>query len=601
MIIKKSIEPKKRKTLNPWAWVPTLYFAEGLPYVIVITVSVIMYKRLGISNTDIALYTSWLYLPWVIKPLWSPFVDLLKTKRFWIITMQLIIGAGMAGVALTIPAPDFFQFTLVFFWLIAFSSATHDISADGFYMLSLTENQQSFFVGIRTTFYRIAMIAGQGLLVILAGYLESTLSVSPAEVKIIATPEKFFEQTIKIDSSKIEPLEGKLRIITKPSIIEISTRPQTKETVNFFKNFAQKFNIMNGFTREEIIPLDTTDNYELVGNIGLVNFSLSKKPEEGKEYNVTLDFIEGSLGFTIIEGRTFTFNSRNWNKPAIAVIQIDPLIQKKSEALLRIHSDKIPSAWIFTFGVVAFLFLLFFIYHNFILPYPVNDKSILQVKRSSVIKEFFRAFFRFFEKEKILLIIGFLLIYRLGEAQLVKLVMPFMLDPREVGGLGLTTSDVGFIYGTLGVIALIIGGIIGGFLISKKGLKRLLIPMLIAINVPDLLYVYLSYIQPTNIFIIYTCVAIEQLGYGFGFTAYMMYMIYISEGEYKTSHYAIATGFMALGMMIPGMFSGMIQEAIGYKYFFIWVCIATIPSFILAKFIPISSSFGLSTASKNEK
>lgn len=592
MIIKKSIKPQKSEKRNPWTWVPTLYFAEGLPYVIVITVSVIMYKRLGISNTDIALYTSWLYLPWVIKPLWSPFIDILRTKRFWIITMQLIIGAGMAGVALTIPAPDFFQFTLAFFWLIAFSSATHDISADGFYMLSLSENQQSFFVGIRSTFYRIAMIAGQGLLVILAGYLESTLSLSPAEVKVIASPKKFFENTIKIDSSKIQSIEGKLKIIAKPNTIEISTKPQTKETISFYRNFARKFNIMNGFIREEVAPLDTNNNYELEGNIGLVTFYLSNKPEEGKQYNVTLDFIEGSPGFYIIEGRTLTFNSRNWNKPAYAVIQIDPLIQKKSEAVLRIQSDKIPLAWIFTFGVVSVLFLLFFIYHNFILPYPSKDTSVLQIKRSSVIKEFFRTFFRFFEKEKILLVIGFLLIYRLGEAQLVKLVSPFMLDSREVGGLGLSTSDVGFIYGTIGMTALILGGILGGFLISKKGLRTLLMPMLFAINVPDLLYVYLSYAQPTNIFIVYACVAIEQFGYGFGFTAYMMYIIYISEGEYKTSHYAIATGFMALGMMIPGMFSGMIQEAIGYKYFFIWVCIATIPSFILAKYISIDSSFG---------
>ncbi|MEG8946183.1 MFS transporter [Rosettibacter firmus] len=592
MIIKKTIKDKKEKTKSPWAWIPTLYFAEGLPYVIVITVSVIMYKRLGVSNSDIALYTSWLYLPWVIKPLWSPFVDIFKTKRFWIIIMQLLIGAGLAGVALTIPVPDFFQFTLAFFWLIAFSSATHDIAADGFYMLSLSESKQSFFVGIRSTFYRIAMIAGQGLLVILAGYIESTLSLSPAEVKIIAKPEKFFENTIKVDSSKIIPLEGSLRIIAKPSVIEISTHPQTRETVNFFLSFAQKFNIINGFSKENLIIPDTSNIKELVGNVGLISFHLSKKPDEDKNYIVTLNFENNSSGFSILTGKTITFNSKNWNKPAYAVIQIDPLIQNKYETILKIQSEKIPVAWIIPFILIAILYFIFFIYHNFILPKPTDDKSILQEKRSTVIKEFFRAFFRFFEKEKILLIIGFLLLYRLGEAQLVKLVSPFMLDSRESGGLGLSTSDVGLIYGTIGMIALITGGILGGFLISKKGLKSMLMPMLIALNLPDLLYVYLSYVQPTNLWIIYTCVSIEQFGYGLGFTAYMMFMIYISEGEYKTSHYAISTGFMALGMMIPGMFSGMIQEAFGYRHFFIWVCIATIPSFILAKYIKINPSFG---------
>jgi len=592
MIIKKSHSKKIVKTKNPWFWVPTLYFSEGLPYVIVITVSVIMYKRLGISNADIALYTSWLYLPWVIKPLWSPFVDIFKTKRFWILSMQLLIGAGLAGVALTIPVPDFFQFTLAFFWLIAFSSATHDISADGFYMLSLSESQQSFFVGIRSTFYRIAMIAGQGLLVILAGYLESTLSVTPAEVKLIASPEKFFENTIQIDSSKVLPVEGKLKIIARPSTLEISTHPQTKETVNFFVNFAQKFNIINGFAKERLTFPDTTNSHELVGNVGLISFHLSKKPDNDKNYKITLNFANGSSGFSILAGRSITFNSNNWNKLAYAVVQIDPSVQKKSEAILKIQSEKIPVAWIIPFALVAILYFAFFIYHNFVLPHPVTDKSILQERRSSVIKEYFRAFFRFFEKEKILLIIGFLLLYRLGEAQLVKLVSPFMLDSRDTGGLGLSTSDVGFIYGTIGIVALIIGGIIGGLLISKKGLKSMLIPMLIALNVPDLLYVFLAYTQPTNLLIINACVALEQFGYGLGFTAYMMYMIYISEGEYKTSHYAIATGFMALGMMLPGMFSGMIQEAIGYKYFFIWVCIATIPSFILAKYISIDSSFG---------
>ena len=235
---------------SPWSWVPTLYFAEGLPYIIVMTVSVIMYKRLGISNADIALYTSWLYLPWVIKPLWSPIVDILSKKRSWIIIMQLIIGGGMAGVAFTLPLPDFFQFTLAFFWLLAFSSATHDISADGFYMLALSEGQQSFFVGIRATFYRVAMLAGQGLLVVLAGYLEIMLSIGPAQINVTANPDIFFEKTIKIDSTSAKTLPGELRLVAYPSNLEISTQPISKETANFYSDFANKFNIMNGLTTE---------------------------------------------------------------------------------------------------------------------------------------------------------------------------------------------------------------------------------------------------------------------------------------------------------------------------------------------------------------
>ena len=581
-----------RKNKSPWSWIPTLYFAEGLPYVIVITVSVIMYKRLGISNADIALYTSWLYLPWVIKPLWSPLVDILKTKRFWIYTMQLLIGAGMAGVAFTIPMPDFFQFTLAFFWLIAFSSATHDISADGFYMLALSESQQSFFVGIRSTFYRVAMIAGQGLLVIFAGYLESTLALGPAELKVIANPNKFFEETIKVDSIGAKQLNGNLRLIAKPSYLEISTRPQTKESADFYSNFAHNFNIMNGFTKEPGVISDTTTRTDLVGNVGIVKFYLSKQPDKDDEYIVNLDYIEGNHGIKIIEGKTLKFTSYNWNKPAFAVFQLDSTIAKRTEASFKAQVDKVPLAWVFTFSVIGILFVLFFIYHKVILPKPVTDKHVGVNRQSSVLKEFFRSFFRFFEKKKIIIVIAFLLLFRLGEAQLVKMAAPFMLDNREIGGLGLTTSDVGFIYGTVGIIALVIGGLLGGFVISRKGLRFWIWPMLIAINIPDLLYVYMAYTQPNNIWIIYSCVAIEQFGYGFGFTAYMMYMIYVSEGEYKTSHFAIATGFMALGMMLPGMISGFIQEAIGYKFFFIWVFVATIPSFLIAKFIPLEYQFG---------
>ena len=407
---------------NPWSWIPTLYFAEGLPYVLVMTVSVIMYKNLGISNTEIAFYTSWLYLPWVIKLFWSPFVDLLKTKRWWITTMQLLIGAGLAGIAFFLPTSFFFQATLAVFWLMAFSSATHDIAADGFYMLALNESEQSLFVGIRNIFYRIATITGQGLLIVLAGMLE-----------------------------------------------------------------------------------------KWTGNI--------------------------------------------------------------------------PYAWSLVFFVCAGLFIAIGLYHSYQLPKPTIDKGASLGSLGNLFKTFF-------QKKGIVLSLAFILLYRLGEAQLAKLASPFLLDKPEMGGLNLSTEQVGIIYGTIGVIALLLGGIVGGIVASKHGLKKWLWYMVAAMNVPNLVYVYLAFVQPENFWIISSCVAIEQLGYGFGFTAFMLYLIYVAQGPYQTAHYAICTGFMALGMMLPGMIAGWLQEMMGYDWFFIWVCLCTIPGIILAGFLPIPEDFG---------
>ncbi|HEX3072617.1 MAG TPA: AmpG family muropeptide MFS transporter [Ignavibacteriales bacterium] len=422
----------KKNYRNPWAWVSTLYYAQGIPYVVVNVLSVIMYKNLGMSNADIAFYTSWLYLPWVIKPLWGPLVDIFRTKRFWIVAMQLVVGAGFAGIAFTLPTAHYVQYTLAFFWLIAFSSATHDIAADGFYMLGLTKHDQAFYVGIRSTFYRIATITGQGLLVILAGYLESRGTIA--------------------------------------------------------------------------------------------------------------------------------------------------------------------HAWSIVFIVLTALFLISVLYHYFILPYPVEDVVRHETSAKHVASEFVRTFALFFKKKKIGLIIAFLLIYRFGEAQLVKMSIPFLRDPRVDGGLGLITEEIGIVYGTVGVIALLIGGIVGGFLASRDGLKRWIWWMFAAINIPHVLYIYLAFFQPDNIFLISACVAGEQFGYGFGFTAYMLYMMYVADGEYKTAHYALCTGFMALSMMIPGMFSGWIEEMLGYKLFFVWILLTMIPGFFIMKLIPLEADYG-----KNDK
>lgn len=416
-----------KKLNSPWAWIPSLYFGEGIPYVVAATnFSLIMYKQLGLSNADAAMYTSWLYLPWVIKPFWSPIVDILGTKRMWIWALQFLMGILMAGVAFCIPMPFFLQSTIALLWLVGFASATHDIAADGFYMLALDSHRQSVFVGIRSTFYRISMIVGQGALVILAGWLEQRL-----------------------------------------------------------------------------------------GNIA--------------------------------------------------------------------------NAWSYTFYGIAAFFILLAVYHRFVLPRPASD---FPARDSNSIKAFFNSFACFFRKPGIWMAIAFILLYRLGEAQLVKMASPFMLDPVEKGGLGFTTAEVGVVYGTVGVICLTIGGILGGIYAAAKGLKNSLWLMLLCMNVPNLIYVALAVFQPDNYAVVCAGVAVEQFGYGFGFTAFMLYMIYVCQGEYQTSHYAICTGIMALGMMLPGMVSGYIQEYVGYTNFFIWVCICTIPIFILCKWIKIDPAFG---------
>ncbi len=612
---------KTRTKNNPWSWVPSLYSAEGIPYVVVMVVSVIMYKRLGISNTDIALYTSWLYLPWVIKPLWSPIVDLLKTKRFWIITMQLIIGAGLAGVALTIPVPNFFKYTLAFFWLLAFSSATHDIAADGFYMLGLTKHQQAYFVGIRSTFYRLAMITGQGLLIIVAGYLESSTGLGQIELNVKTVNNNFVQETF--NDSSITQIDGQLRLLHYPNELKISTNTISKEKYDSLQQFIESENIKNGYliktesktTTNKIketpswwneIIVGNLENFiknnfgktvikksadSKIGNVGIAYFYLSKPPAQDEEIVVNLSHSSGDKSINLVKGTRFVFTKENWNKPAIAFFQIDPKLKKASSASFQAISGNITLAWSITFGILAAMFFFFFVYHKFILPKPASDVSA-KGENSNVFGEFFATFALFFKKKHIGVIIAFLLLYRLGESQLVKLASPFLLDAREVGGLALTTGEVGFVYGTIGILALVIGGLLGGFLAAKDGLKHWLWWMLIAINLPNAVYIYLSYAQPESFFAVLASVAVEQFGYGFGFTAYMLYMIYVSDGEHKTAHFAITTGFMALGMMIPGMISGWLQELIGYQHFFIWVIIATIPAFIITKFIPLDAEFG---------
>ncbi len=614
---------KTKKNRSPWAWIPTLYFAQGIPYVVAMTVSVIMYKRLGISNTDIALYTSWLYLPWVIKPFWSPFVDLIKTKRWWIITMQLFIGAGLAGVAFLIPTPFYFQATLAVFWLLAFSSATHDIAADGFYMLALDSGQQSFFVGIRSTFYRLAMIVGQGILIILAGSLEVATGTEPLKINVQSsnTTQTEFVANAPIlrDSTATEPT-----FFAYPSNLVLSTQNISPEKLAEIKEFAKTENAKNGFIQvEDAVAKQSTDKETTswwsknvsaplgnfiqrnfgekkpqqvvdagdVGNAGIITVTLNQKPEEGKEMVLNSRLSGGDQSISLISGERLVFNETNWDKPAYLVVQLDKKLSTEVSSTFTATSGNLPLAWSITFYILAGFFLVVFIYHRFALPHPASDTTKSH-SPSDIIREFGLTFKTFFQKEGIGVALAFMLLYRLAEAMLVKLASPFLLDGRDIGGLGLTTGQVGFVYGTVGVISLTLGGIIGGIAASRKGLKYWLWPMALAITLPNAAYLYLAWFMPESMLLINLAVAFEQFGYGFGFTAYMLYLIYFSDGEHKTAHYAICTGFMALGMMLPGMIAGWLQELIGYTHFFIFVMISVIPTLALIPFLKVDKSFG---------
>lgn len=415
---------------SPWSWVPTLYFAEGIPYVAVMTIALVLYKQLGLSNAEITFYTSWLYLPWVIKPLWSPFIDIIRTKRWWILTMQLLLGAAFGGVAFTIPTDFWLQGTLAFFWLMAFSSATHDIAADGFYMLGLSQHDQAWFVGIRSTFYRFAMIFGQGVLVMIAGNLQV------------------------------------------------------------------------------------------------------------------------------------------------------------------IFRNSIAYSWSLLFYGLTGLFIALWLWHSYVLPKPTEDTDRNTISVATIWQDFKGTLHTFFQKEQVVIGILFMLLYRMPEGLLAKVSTLFLIDAGHNGGLGLSPQEYGFVQGTVGVIGLTLGGILGGMAASRDGLRKWLWPMVCAITLPDVVYVYLAYALPSSLTIVNVCVFFEQFGYGFGFTAYMLYLIYYSRGAYKTSHYALCTAFMALSMMIPGLFAGALQEAVGYRMFFIIVMAFCSVTFLMASLLKIDPEFG---------
>lgn len=613
-------EPKLTSR-NPWTWIPTLYLAQGLPFAVVNTMSVILYKSLGISNTDIAFYTAWLYLPWVLKPLWSPVVDILRTRRWWIWGTQLLLGAGFAAVGLSLPAPMFFQATLICFWLIAFSSATHDIAADGFYMLATTEKEQAFFVGVRSTFFRISMITGQGLLVILAGYIQAHTGLPKVELQIAARPGAAQVETLMPADRLAAAPDGRgQRLVVEQTSVDINPESRSRAEVAALIATAKAWNATNdfvrarqkaaiaekqnsppswwtrsvsepfgGFLRTQFGP-KTKAASDLAGNIGVVSLRLSQPP--GREIVVTPAFKSGDKSVALVEGARLVFDDSNWNQAAVVVFQLDPKLKGETRAVFELRSGNIPLSWTITFGVLVALFVLFGLWHKFILPRPAIDRPGDARSIAHFLKEFFGTFGAYFRKPGIVAMLLFLLFYRFAEAQLVRMVAPFLLDGREIGGLGLTTGQVGLAYGTIGIIALTIGGLLGGFVASRQGLKFWLWPMALAIHLPDAIFIYLAHAQPDSLAVISACVAVEQFGYGFGFTAYMLYMIYIARGQHQTAHYAICTGFMSLGMMIPGMWSGWLQELIGYPHFFTWVILATVPGFLVVLLVPLEREFG---------
>ena len=408
---------------SPWTWIPTLYFAEGLPYFIVNTISIIILKDLGMGNGPLALLTSLIGLPWMIKPLWSPFVDIFRSKRWWIVTMQVLMAVSVAVLAATLPAASPFTWTLILFVITGFASASHDISADGYYMIALDEKRQSAFVGIRNTFYRIAMVFGQGVLVVLAGLLEK-------------------------------------------------------------------------------------------------------------------------------------------------------------------RTGSVAAAWRWTLVLTAGLLAAIALYHSLLLPRPAEDRTAAHKTGREVLTEFGRAFGSFFTKPGIWLAVAFMLLYRLPEAFSVKMLYPFFSDTAAAGGLGLDKAAFGLVYGTAGVVALLLGGILGGLDIARRGLKACLLPMALSLALPCAVYLFLAAVQPSSLWTVGACVVFDQFGYGYGFTAYTVYMMRFAEGPLKTSHYAICTGFMALSMLLPGTVAGYLQEWLGYVGFFIMVmicCFATVSVTLLAR------------------
>jgi PAT family beta-lactamase induction signal transducer AmpG len=516
---------------------------------------------------------------------------------------------------------------------MAFASATHDIAADGFYMLSLSKHDQAWWVGLRSTFYRTAMIVGSGLLVVLAGTLESRNGLPPLALPVRAAVQPAAAAPKPEPASvKVTAQPGELRLVAEPASLDIPITDLSADEAKALLDQAGQWNKEHGFlpgsetpeskskpvdgfwkrhvsgplgnALKRHFPKEVRPIKSAAGNVGVIYLRLSKPPAEGRDVVVTLDrqkagleylgLGKGDKGFALKEGERLVFTSANWDHRARAVIQLDPKLKREAAVTFLASSGNIPVAWSVTLFVVAGLFLGFSFWHSIMLPHPANDGPVLTDK--SMLGEFFATLGSFFRKPGVCLAIAFILLYRFDEAQLVKVISPFLLDGREAGGLGLVTSQVGLVYGTFGILALTCGGLLGGFAAAKYGLKKMLPIMLCSMYLPKLAFIFLSFTQPENFLVTCGAVAVEQFGYGFGFTAFMLYMLYFADGPHKTAHYAICTGFMALGMMLPGMWSGWVADLVGYKHFFVWVICSAVPGFTLALLVKVDPGFGKKAA-----
>jgi len=429
-----SVPPAAPRRAHPAFWVPTLYFAEGLPMITVSVVAALMYKNLGISNTDIALYTGSMYLPWSTKFAWAPVLEMFKTKRHWVIGTEFAMALTLACVALCLPLPNFMGLTLAFFWVTGFLSATQDIAADGSYMAVTTAKEQAAWVGVQGFCWNAGRIVASGFLVTLTGYL-----------------------------------------------------------------------------------------------------------------------FDKKLG----SGSGAAASTAAWQY-----------------------------SWMVVMGVLAALMALLGAWHSKMLP---ADQRSFEAPKGVLagMKEFVETWLDFFQKPGILLGMAFILLYRSGEGFIEKIGPLFMLDPVAKGGLGLSNQVLGNINGSFGTLGFMFGALLGGMFAAKLTLKRSIVYLALAMNVPHVCYLILASSHAPSHSIVSLLVTIEKFGYGFGSVAHILYMMQqISPGKYRTAHYAIATSFMGVGLMIPSMMSGAIQERLGYQHFFMFCLAASIPSIIAAALAP---------------
>jgi PAT family beta-lactamase induction signal transducer AmpG len=549
------IDPSSR---SPWSWVPTLYLYQGIPYSIVMTTSGLIYKTMGISVASLAFWTSLLYLPWAIKPLWSPYVELVSTKRNWIVWTQLLLGLLFILAGTAMPLPFFFPLTIGLMAIIAISSASHDIAADGFYMHALDQHRQTFFVGIRSTFYRIAMLTAMGVIPLIAGVIQEKTGLVPVTVKVSAVRD------------------GQYSPLNQPILLP-SKRSQDPE--------------IRVSSCEVKVPLYQQGAVE--NDTAVAYVALSSPPKPGEKIVLNVVYKSGSKDVRLAKKQNgrYEFTKENWNKPVGIAFVADHNLNQATSSVYKITAGNIAFSWTVSLGILGLFLILLAMYHKFSLPHPKEVKSADSIN----LRVYGAVFISFFRKPGIVPALLFFLLYRFGESQSIKIATPFLVDSRASGGIGLTSAQYGIAYGTIGMLALTVGGILGGICAAKYGLKRLIWFMVLSMNLPNLGLLYIAFVQPLpGDLSVFVAIIMEQFGYGFGFAAYMLYMLYfVGDSQYKTAEYAIATSLMALGMMLPGMLSGYVQEVLGYPHFFVYVMLCTLPGMAIIPFLKIDPGFGI--------